>query len=168
MSMDYATFLATETTHTEFYDGEATVNPPSRQHQRIMRRLARLLEDAAPDGYEVLSEAGWMMRPGFVFEPDIMVADKDAPGPDLLRVAPLLVVEVTSPSTRNVDLGRKMQLYADGGLPWYWIVEQDTHSITVLHNDGGLFKTVRDYSQGVVTFDVPFPVTVDFEAAFSH
>ncbi|WP_460964734.1 Uma2 family endonuclease [Pedococcus soli] len=168
MSMSYAEFLATETTHTEFFDGEATVNPPSRQHQRIIRRLARLLEDAAPEGYEVLSEAGWMMRPGFVFEPDIMVADKDAPGADLLRVAPLLVVEVASPSTKHVDLGRKTQLYAEGGLPWYWIVQPDNESITVLHNEDGRFVTVREYSRGVVTLDEPFVVTLDVEAVFSH
>lgn len=46
-----------------------------------------------------------------------------SPGSDLLRVAPVLVVEVTSPSTRGEDLGRKLRAWADGGAPWYWVVD---------------------------------------------
>ena len=89
--------------HHEDDDGEPHLHPPSRRHVVIARRLTRLLEDAVPATCEVLPGFGWRMRVGSDFEPEIMVSERGAPGPDLLRVAPLLVVDVTSPSTKGDD-----------------------------------------------------------------
>lgn len=88
-AMPYGEYLAMgETMHYEYYDGELHMNPPSRRHVVIARRLTRLLEDAAPATCEVLPEFGWRMKAGYDFEPDVMVSERGAPGPDLLRVAP--------------------------------------------------------------------------------
>jgi Uma2 family endonuclease len=43
--------------------------------------------------------------------------------------APTLVVEVLSPSTAHLDRGRKMTLYAEHGVPYYWIVDPESRSI---------------------------------------
>jgi Uma2 family endonuclease len=37
--------------------------------------------------------------------------------------APTLAVEVLSPSTTRIDRDRKMKLYAEHGVPYYWIVD---------------------------------------------
>jgi len=43
--------------------------------------------------------------------------------------APTLVVEVLSPSTAHLDRDRKMKLYAEHGVPYYWIVDPESHSV---------------------------------------
>ena len=45
---------------------------------------------------------------------------------------PTLVVEILSPSTARIDLGRKRALYAEHGVPWYWIVDPDARTIDAL------------------------------------
>ena len=157
-----------ETKHTEYYDGLAVVNPPSRRHVVIVRRLTRVLEDSVPAGYEVLPEFGWQPAPGTVFEPDVMVAATASPGADLLRVAPVLVVEVTSPSTRGEDLGRKLRAYADGGAPWYWVAEPATGVLTVYRLEGGRFVVEQSGGPGGrVRLPLPFAVDLDLGGVFA-
>lgn len=148
-----------ETPHTEYVDGCAVMNPPTLRHVKVARRLTRLLEDTAPEGYDVLPEAGWRVGDD-VLVPDVVVAPVDAPGPDLLHVAPLLVVEVTSPSTRARDWGRKRHAYAAGGAPWYWIADADAGEIAVLRHDGhDLVETAR--LRDVAQVAEPFPALLD-------
>ena len=142
LPMPYEDYLSLgEGKHSEYLDGCLVMNPPTLRHVRVARRLTRLLEDAVPAGLEVLPEAGWRVETHTV-EPDVMVATGGAPGPDLLRVPPLLVVEVTSPSTRGDDWGRKREVYAAGGAGWYWVAEPEAERLTVLRSEGGAFVEV--------------------------
>lgn len=156
-----------ETRHHEHYDGITVVNPPGRRHVLVTKRLARLLDAVAPPGHEALPEFGWQPAEHTVFEPDVMLAPTDAPGPDLLRLPPLIVVEVTSPSTRADDLGRKMQAYAHGGAPWYWVADPDTGTLTV-HRlvDRAFVEHARGTTAGPLELDDPFAVTIDLVALF--
>lgn len=120
-----------ETKHHEFYDGLVTVNPPTIRHSIIASRLGAALVASCPSDHVVLTEAGWSPTDHTVFVPDLMVARTDRLRVDLLRSAPVLVVEITSPSTRGEDLGRKLRAYADGGCPWYWVVDPETDTLTV-------------------------------------
>ena len=59
--MTYAEYQALgETKYAEFYDGMATVNPPTRRHVVLNRRLTLLLSQAVPAECEVLPDC----RPG--------------------------------------------------------------------------------------------------------
>jgi Uma2 family endonuclease len=166
--MTYAEYLRLgEGHHDEYYDGARWVNPPSRRHAQVVARLTRLLQDALPPGHDVLSEWGWQIAPRAVCEPDIMVFPSDAPGDDLLRAAPLLVVEVTSRSTRSEDWGRKRELYAQGGAAWYWIVDPDAHEVTVMRLEAGGFNISRELRDRVIhEFDAPVQVTLSLDALF--
>ena len=156
-----------ETKHHEHYDGITVVNPPSRRHVLVTKRLARLIDAVAPPGHEALPEFGWQPADRTVFEPDVMLAATDAPGSDLLRVPPLLVVEVTSPSTPSDDLGRKMRAYALGSAPWYWIVDPDAGSLTVYRlTDGTYVEHVRGSTARPFQLTEPFAVTIDLVALF--
>jgi Uma2 family endonuclease len=156
-----------ETHHDEYYDGARWVNPPNRRRAQITARLTRLLQDAAPPGHEVRSDWGWQIAPRTVCEPDVMVFPTDAPGDDLLRAAPLLVVEVTSRWTRSEDWGRKRELYAQGGAGWYWIVDPDARQVTMVCNESGDFIIARELTGDVVhNLDRPVGLAWDLGALF--
>jgi Uma2 family endonuclease len=44
---------------------------------------------------------------------------------------PDLVVEILSPSTRGVDLGKKLARYELAGIPEYWVAEVDRPGVRV-------------------------------------
>ncbi|MGH8907187.1 MAG: Uma2 family endonuclease [Egibacteraceae bacterium] len=56
-----------------------------------------------------------------------------------LRGAPDIVVEVSSPSTRRIDLGRKLALYERYGVPEYWYVDLKTDAIRVYRLTDGAY-----------------------------
>jgi Uma2 family endonuclease len=56
-----------------------------------------------------------------------------------------LVAEILSPSTRRIDLVRKMVLYRTAGVPEFWIVDPDKRSVSA-------------YSLGEDDYE-PIPVT---------
>jgi Uma2 family endonuclease len=160
--MEYESYLALgETKHHEYYDGLCVVNPPSRSHARAQMQLADLLRAHCAETHEVLTGWGWQIGPELDFEPDIMVTDRSSPDDDVLRdPPPLLVVEIASPSTRDVDLGRKGKAYAAGGAAWYWIVDLLHGEAVVLQNVEGRFADVQRIITPTITLG-PIPATID-------
>ncbi len=106
---------------SEYIDGRRVMAPaPTRPHQRARRRLAHLLDDVKPDGYEVTMAWGWKVGKD-EFIPDVLVhpiTDESA----RFMGTPLLVVEVLS-SNRANDLVLKVLRYARGGPRNYWILD---------------------------------------------
>jgi Uma2 family endonuclease len=148
----------------ESFGGVLTVTPsPAGLHQRVVARLFRILDDAAPSGTEVLpSPYDWWISQIEWYVPDVVVLrreDFDPRGP--LKGTPLLAVEVASPSTRLHDLNAKRAAYAANGCPVYWIVDPEEPSLLVLHLDGDSYReVVRVVGEDVYQADLPFPVTV--------
>jgi Uma2 family endonuclease len=61
-----------------------------------------------------------------VVEPDLVFISRqrlDLLTPANIRGTPDLAIEVLSPSTERTDRGRKMQIYAQYGLPHYWLLD---------------------------------------------
>jgi Uma2 family endonuclease len=85
---------------------------------------------------------------------DVHLPSGDVVGPDLVHVArerlhivadvitgiPDLAIEVVSPSHPERDRIVKRCLYAENGVPEYWIVEPDSRAIQVLRLDGGEYR----------------------------
>lgn len=134
-----------ETKHREWSEGVLYVNPPSRWHVLVSKHLARKLDDACPEGFTVYPEWGFQ-TPAGDFEPDLMVAPDDLPDGSYAAVAPLLIVEIASPTTRDFDWDRKRRAYAAAGVAWYWIVEREL--IAVFSNEDGEFVEVQRISAG--------------------
>lgn len=166
--MSLGDFLALgETRHAEYYDGMCVVNPSTRQHERTVAILRAGIERACPSGYEVLTGWGWMTSTDRRFEPDLMVCDLDAPDDDILRMPPpLLVVEVSSPSTRSDDWGIKLAEYGRAGAGWYWLVDLGLRELVVMENVGDQFVEILRSRTGV-TVPGPVPATVD-PSQFPH
>lgn len=95
------------------------------------------------------------------------LAATDAPGSDLLRVPPLIVVEVTSPSTRSDGLGRKIRRYPQGAAPWYWIVNLAAGSLVVYRlTDRTFIEHARGSTTRPLELTEPFVPRVDVVALF--
>lgn len=72
-----------------------------------------------------------------LYIPDIMVFERGSADADLLRSPmppPLLVAEVSSLSTRDLDRGIKADDYGEGGAQWYWIVDLARRVVIVHRN----------------------------------
>ncbi|HYC50049.1 MAG TPA: Uma2 family endonuclease [Gemmatimonadaceae bacterium] len=109
--------------------------PPARQHETIAARLARIL-----DTFVAEHSLGLVYRPRAVLrtgdgevEPDIMVRLEDSGAGNAWEAAPLpiLVVEISSPTTRRRDRLQKRQFYLDAGVAEYWIVDAEAQVVTV-------------------------------------
>jgi Uma2 family endonuclease len=89
--------------------------------------------------------------------PDVLVARTEDCGADGIRVPPLLVVEVLSRSTRRRDSGEKREIYAELGVPQYWLVDPERHTATVLRLAAGGYEEAVT-AVGELVVDEPFRV----------
>ena len=129
----------------EILDGELYVSPaPSPLHQRVSKRLQRKLEDhfeARGLGEVFNAPIDMILGPHDVAQPDLLVVIN--PGQISgrgIEGAPLLVVEVLSPSTRSHDREVKMRRYAALGIPHYWIVDPEGHWIACYRLEAGTYR----------------------------
>jgi Uma2 family endonuclease len=119
----------------ELIDGELLVSPaPGWSHQEAALTLYRLLHAACPRELRVLA-APFAVRPDPFNElqPDVLVARYDSLTERCLPGAPLLAVEVISPTSRLRDTSLKKAAYARLGVPSFWLVDPDMErpSLTV-------------------------------------
>ena len=157
---DYAA-LPSEGARYEIHDGELSVSPtPTFRHQLIAMRLSAALHVhvVAHDlGAVVQSPITIVLSETNVLEPDIVFIAKDrmrlvAPR-GTIDGPPTLAIEVLSPSTARKDRGKKKQLFERFGVPWYWIVDADAHSIDVHELVSGSYGAPDRRSENLV--DLP-------------
>ncbi|MGH3511666.1 MAG: Uma2 family endonuclease [Pseudonocardiaceae bacterium] len=121
----------------ELIDGELLVSPaPGLRHQTVGLRLYRLLDDVCPDELYVLA-APFAVQTDVSNEvqPDVLVARFDELTDKNLPAAPVLAVEVLSPSGRLIDLNLKRAAYQRMGTPSYWVLDPDVPDLLVLELD---------------------------------
>ena len=129
----------------ELVDGVLLVSPaPKFRHQKVVVKLSRRLDAACPDGMDVLV-APFAVRPSETVElqPDLLVGRSEDFTERDLPVAPLLVVEVLSPSTALVDTNLKKAAYQRMGVQSYWLVDPAKPSLTVFELDSTGFRYQR-------------------------
>ena len=147
----------------ELVDGVLLVSPLGRQrHQFAISDLGDILKAACPPDLAV-NPIGQDVRLGqhTNLEPDLLVvrvADVDLDSH--VAAAPLLVVEVISPSSRRIDLGLKREAYAEMTIPSYWVVHPAEDWVLVFELSGGDYELVAS-AEGDELLEVgtPFPVS---------
>ena len=154
----------------ELSEGTLTMSPrPQLWHQRISKRLTRLLDDHLPDGLEALPEIEVITRAAFppsVRDPDIVVVPDRVFEHRPARVAAtdiVLVVEIVSPGSRGTDHVMKLHEYAAAGIAHYWIVDPEAPAddrFFAYRLDGDIYRRVTALDAGRVR--VTEPVTMDF------
>jgi Uma2 family endonuclease len=117
----------------ELIDGELLASPaPGWPHQEAALALAMLLRQACPRGLRVLA-GPFAVRPDAFNElqPDVLVARyADLTERDLPR-APVLAVEVISPTSRLRDASLKKAVYARMAVPSFWLIDPDPDRATL-------------------------------------
>jgi Uma2 family endonuclease len=133
----------------ELVRGDLLVTPsPSVRHQRISREL--LLQLAAYFHERALGEVfdapiDLILTAEDVFVPDLLVvADPTGISEHGIEKAPLLVVEILSPSTSKVDRGLKARRYAELGVEHYWLVDPERRSLECHRLEQGAFRLLAE------------------------
>lgn len=125
----------------EIIDGELIVTPaPARIHGIIASRIAYAIthyfQEHKPEWSLIAQPISleWETEDvTYHCEPDISIFDQsfDAVLEDT-ALLPVIVIEIVSPGNPENDYVRKVNAYADIGIPEYWIVDSRHRTITCL------------------------------------
>lgn len=147
----------------ELIDGVLVVSPaPRHLHQRAVGSLHVRLHAACPPDLEVLlAPFDVALADDTVLQPDLLVARRSDVTSRDLPTAPVLAVEVSSPSTRLFDLNVKKARFELAGTASYWVVDPDTPSVTVWElGDHAYAEVARAIGGEVLTVARPFELTL--------
>jgi Uma2 family endonuclease len=121
--------------------------PKGAPHDSAIQRLTKLLLPAVLGRAEVRVQSAFAASDGSEPEPDVAIVP---PGEyrDAHPTQALLLIEVAD-SSLPVDRGIKAQLYAESGVPEYWVVNV-RDAIVEVHTEivRGVYTHVKPYRAG--------------------
>ena len=146
---------------------------PTWEHQDVLGQI-----------YDLLRSHVRARRLGKVFfaPVDVRPLGTDQVQPDLLFIrreqlhllhggiflgVPDLVVEVLSPSTRRFDETRKLQFYAEAGVPEYWIADPQERALRIFVLRDGAYVPVATDPDGRLRSSVLPDLVVDSPSIFA-
>lgn len=123
----------------ELIDGKIYyMTPPNTKHQRLVGTIFNIISNHIQEND---GECEPFIAPFAVFlsensknyvEPDIsVICDKSKLTDKGCNGAPDWIIEVVSPSSRQMDYYKKLLKYRTAGVREYWVVDPDKHVITV-------------------------------------
>ena len=115
----------------ELIDGVLIVTPaPSATHQTVVLELAVLLRASCPQELKVLvAPFDVALADDTIMQPDVLVVRRRDLTERDLPTAPVLAIEVLSPSTRRIDLTLKRSRLEAAGCAHYWVVDPTEPSL---------------------------------------
>lgn len=162
-----------ETTKVEYVDEGVLLimNPPGIEHRRIVHTIIDAAKKAYYTGqttvnWETYETYQWEFADGTrrYFIPDIVFIHPDAVTAEEERAAIALIVEVTSPTSRDAvynDQTVKPVQYAKGGVPLYLLVDQESGRWT-LHGLAEGWQRYQVVADGAYGQDIPLPEPLGF------
>jgi Uma2 family endonuclease len=143
----------------ELIDGVLIVTPSPRfKHQDVVGQLYLLLSHQCPRDLKiVLAPFDVALAEDTIMQPDLLVSRRGDLTDRDLPVAPLLAVEVLSPSTRRIDITLKKARFEAAGVLAYWVVEPDLPELTAWNLVEGHYEEVAR-----VSGDAPWRTEVPF------
>ncbi|MBL8950930.1 MAG: Uma2 family endonuclease, partial [Myxococcaceae bacterium] len=141
-----------------------TIHPP---HSHFVKVLTKLFVIALGDRADVLVQSPIASSDDSEPEPDLSIVPAATYFDDHPSRA-LLIIEVAD-STLKKDRTVKAQLYAETGVPEYWIVDGNGAAIEVYSQPiDGRYSSVVRYSAGQTVSPTAFPdIVVSLDALFS-
>lgn len=152
--------------------GELFMTPaPSTGHQLISRNLGFMIWDyvRTHDLGEVLfAPVDLVIEPGATpVQPDILFIAKehlDIITEKNVYGVPDILIEILSPSNPEHDQERKFKLYEQAGVPEYWMVDPETHTMEIFTLSQGVYSLLGRCRAGEKTISSVlegFSVAVD-------
>ncbi len=155
---------------------EQPMTKRNRFHTYTVVQLAHLLEtwrrtQPTPSGEIHAGEVGTILRhdPGTTVGIDVawfsaVVMARQPSETTLIDGAPVLAVEVLSPSDKHEDVRDKVREYIDAGVALVWIVDPDFQTVTVHRRDAEpqLFNRHQTLSDPEITPGLEIPVAEIF------
>ena len=148
----------------ELLDGELIVMPPAKLiHMQISLDLFLMLV-AALSKSRVWHETGYQLRRGWL-QPDVSVTWPDQPIENgWLQGAPMLAVEVVSPSNTAEQIEKKTAAYLEEGAAEVWVIYPITRRMTVFRK--GTWECVTEtYTCALLNLVVDLPAILGPVAA---
>lgn len=120
----------------------------------------RGLGDGGPGGWWIYPEPEVELAERTVVRPDVAGWRRERcperPTGPLVRVRPDWVCEIVSPSNANHDRVRKLRLFHQHGVPYYWLVDPRDATLTVLRWSEEGYVTRLSAERGEVVRAEPF------------
>ncbi len=166
----YADLLALpEDTRAEIIAGDITLSlAPLPRHSKVQGSARRFLGGPFDDDDGHGGPGGWWI---FV-EVDVALSRHDIVRPDLvgwrrerlpqpgavrpIEVVPDWVCEVLSPSTAARDRVTKRRLYAQAGIPYYWLIDPELRALEALALRDGAWVELGVYDETATARIAPF------------
>jgi Uma2 family endonuclease len=137
--------------------------PPGIATQLAIGDLVDILKAACPAELVVIPAAQDVRRGERTrLQPDLLVERlSDIDLDEHVARAPLLVVEMLSPSSRRIDLGLKREVYAETGVPSYWVVHPAEDWVRAYELQEGDYQLVASAAgDEPVRVEQPFALTL--------
>lgn len=147
----------------ELIDGALIVTPaPNFRHQGALGELHLVLRAACPADIQVLfAPFDVVLSEDSIVQPDLLAARRSDFTVKELPGAPLLAVEVLSPSTRRIDLMLKRSRYEAAGCHSYWVLDPDEPSVTAWELADGTYRLAgKAVGEEALSLELPFPVAL--------
>lgn len=149
----------------ELIEGQLVVSPSATfGHERLSSIVRAQLVYQAPEGLEVLGpdfNVLYAWPEPFFICPDALVARTRDVDDDAMRVAPLLVLEMLSRSSRRRDRGDKADLYAALGVPSYWLIDPAARRLALLElRQGAYVEVAAATGDEELVVELPFPARI--------
>jgi Uma2 family endonuclease len=153
----------------EILDGHIVTMPaPLPRHSKPQRAIGRFIGGPFDDDDGRGGPGGWWI---FV-EVDIQLTQHDIVRPDLagwrrerlpqpgrqrpINIVPDFVCEICSPSTETIDRVTKRRLYAQHGVPFYWIVDPESRTLEALELQAGRWLEIGAWDESATARIAPF------------
>jgi Uma2 family endonuclease len=147
----------------ELIDGSLVVTPsPVPVHQLAVTELSHLLRSSRPARVQVfVAPLDIRLGADTVLQPDVLVVARSSVQDGGVAGAPVLAVEVLSPSTRHIDLGLKLLRYEAAGTPHYWVIDPDEPSLRAWSlREGHYVEAAHVVGDEVAHLSAPWPVEI--------
>ncbi|MCW2750036.1 MAG: hypothetical protein JWR83_1146 [Aeromicrobium sp.] len=150
----------------ELIDGLLVVSPAPRiRHQETVAGMHLLLHAACPPELRVLfAPVDVALSDDTVMQPDLLVARRDDFTERDLPAAPVLAVEVLSPSARAFDLLLKKDRLQRAGCAHYWVIDPYLPAITTWQLVDGAYVD-SGTATGDETLSLTEPFAIDIRPA---
>ena len=135
---DLASFPQDDYLRRELIDGELYVSPsPIIRHQQAVGAILAALHAHVVEhgGLALPAPMDVVFAPDTAVQPDVVYLSAaraaELTEDRIVGVLPDLLVEVSSPTTRRLDLIKKRNLYEREGVPEYWFVDLEADQVDV-------------------------------------